>query len=133
MGHARSSLAAAALAAALFAAPAQAAEVIVVDGERAVRTLDPAVPAPSEIALSAPRVAAPAQAAERRVRTASRAGRRAVARALARELRRKRITSAELRRWRRWYALSHAALRRLRGARQAQLRYVLGSVEALAL
>ena len=54
-------------------------------------------------------------------------------RSLTRELGRKRITASDLRRWRRYYALSVGALRRLGGARDAQLRYVLGSVESLAL
>ena len=52
---------------------------------------------------------------------------------LARELRRKRITASELRRWRRYYALSVGALRRLGEGHDSQLRYVLGSVESLAL
>ena len=140
MGYMGRSLALAALAAALLAAPAHAGELIVVDGERAVRTHDRAVPDPREVAPEP----APASAAARSgARSAARAiaaapkrpsaGARAVARALRRELAAERITPTEMRRWRRWHALARRAVRRLHGARRAQLAYVLGSVEALAL
>ena len=131
MGYARRILAVAlpALLLGAVAVPARAGELIVVDGDRAVRTFDPSVPEPHEVALRAPR----AVAAPSRARAATARGRRAVLRSLTRELGRKRITASDLRRWRRYYALSVGALRRLGGARDAQLRYVLGSVESLAL
>ncbi len=95
MGYMRRSLALAALAAALSAAPAHAGELIVVDGERAVRTNDRAVPDPREVAPEPARVAAwagagaRARSAERAIAAAPKrppAGARAVARALRREL-----------------------------------------------
>ena len=121
----------------LAGAPGVAAgELIVVTGDRAVRSFDPAVPEPSEVAMRPPRTGAAAAARVRPLAAAAGrpgAGARAVARALRRELARNRIEPDELRRWRRWHTLSRRSLRRLRGARRAQLRYVLGSVESLAL
>ncbi|MEA2408243.1 MAG: hypothetical protein QOE69_2362 [Thermoleophilaceae bacterium] len=130
----RTALAAVALTVAL-AAPAQAGQVIVVDGDRAERVFDPAVPTRAEIALAAPRArrGARAVAASVRARASSKAGRRAVYRALRRELRRQHIERADYRRWRTTYVRSIRTLRRLRGARATQLRYVLTSVESLAL
>jgi hypothetical protein len=127
----RTALLAAALVAVL-ATPAQAGQVIVVDGSHAKRVDDPAVPSRAEIALGMP-VGGRASAAGVRARASTRRGRRAVYRALRRELRRKRITRAEYRRWRRTYVRSVRTLRRLSGARAAQLRYVFTSVESLAL
>jgi len=49
------------------------------------------------------------------------------------ELRRKRISISAYRRWRATYVRSVRTLRRLSGARATQLRYVLTSVESLAL
>jgi len=111
------------------ALPAHAGELIVADGDHAVRTFDPAVPDPREVALRPPRAAATPS----RARAATARGRRAVLASLAREMRRKRISATDLRRWRRYYALSARTLRKLSGARATQLRYVLGSVESLAL
>jgi hypothetical protein len=68
-----------------------------------------------------------------RARASTKKGRRAVYRALRRELRGKRIARADYRRWRATYVRSVRTLRRLRGARATQLRYVLTSVESLAL
>jgi hypothetical protein len=139
-------LALALAAGALASAPAQAGEVIVVKGDRAVRVNDPSVPSKRAIALGVPAggrtlgiaSAAPAPRAARawrRARSAAkpRADRRAVYRALDRALRAKRIASASRVRWRRWYVASIRTYRRLRGARQDQLGYVIDSVEALAL
>ena len=117
------------------AAPAQAGEVIVVDGSNAQRVNDPAVPTRAEVALPMPAGRRPALAAASRVRAraSSKRGRRAVYAALRRELRRNHIKRADYRRWRRTYVRSVRTLRRLRGARATQLRYVLTSVESLAL
>ena len=130
----------------LTAGPAAAGEVIVVDGKRATRVHDPAVPSRAEIALGAPvggsaiagtasaRSSRPARAwkVARAAAGASRA-KRAVYRSLQRAVRARDIAAADQRRWRRWYVLSLGALRKLRGARDTQLRYVVDSVEALAL
>jgi hypothetical protein len=126
---------------AVAAAPAQAGEVIVVDGGHAQRVDDPAVPTRAETALAVPggrpatrgASAATSARASVRDRASTKRGRRAVYAALRRELRRKRTTRSEYRRWRATYVRSIRTLRRLRGARAAQLRYVLTSVESLAL
>ncbi|HVD58518.1 MAG TPA: hypothetical protein VNC17_16875, partial [Thermoleophilaceae bacterium] len=124
-----------ALAAALpGAAPAKAAEVIVVKGDRAVRVNDPFVPSKAEIALG-PRGRAPAAAAIARVgsRMPAGAAARADRRAVLRALRGRKVDKNDARRWRSWYWRSLRTYRRLRGARRAQLGYVIDSVEALAL
>jgi D-glucuronyl C5-epimerase C-terminus len=137
----------AALLLAAVATPAAADEVIVVDGERATRVNDPAVPSPAEINLGAPEGGrhAPGIASAASARGSARAwkiaraaagglrAKRAVYRSLTRAVRRQAIAAADGRRWRRWYVLSLRALRRLGGARDTQLRYVVDSVEALAL
>jgi D-glucuronyl C5-epimerase C-terminus len=144
----------AAAAAAGSAAPASAGEVIVVDGDRAERVIDPAVPTRAEAALGMPvggsvarasgrsaraagrsaRAAGrTARAARPRARASTKRGRRAVYAALRREARRSRISADQDRSWRATYVRSVRTLRRLRGARRAQLRYVLTSVESLAL
>ena len=53
---------------ALSAGAAQAGEVIVVDGDRATRVNDPAVPSRAEIAMRAPRGRGPVLAARRPAR-----------------------------------------------------------------
>jgi hypothetical protein len=139
-------LALALAASALASVPAQAGEVIVVDGKRAVRVDDPHVPSKRSISLGLPvgghtlgiasaRRPAGAARAWRRARSSAkpRADRRAVYRALSRAERRNRIASGSYRRWRRWYVNSIRSYRRLRGARRDQLGYVIDSVEALAL
>jgi D-glucuronyl C5-epimerase C-terminus len=128
------------------AGPSHAGEVIVVDGDSAVRVNDPAVPSKGEISLGPPMGGrAPlSTAAVRRGRAArawqrargmkrKRKDRRAVYSALTRMRRRGAIEDAEYRRWRRWYVRSIRTYRRLRGARREQLGYVIDSVEALAL
>jgi hypothetical protein len=135
MGYvSRAALAAVALAAvtAATAGPAQAGQVIVVDGDHAQRVSDPAVPSRAEIELPPP-AARPRASAAARARPSTKRGRRAVYAALGKQLRRKQITKADYRRWRTTYVRSIRTLRRLRGARATQLRYVLTSVESLAL
>jgi hypothetical protein len=130
MGYMKRIAGIAAVAAIATAAPAQAGEVIVVNGEHAQRVEDPAVPTRAEIALEMP---ARASASHVRARASTRTGRRAVYSALRKELRRKRIKRSSYRRWRATYVRSLRTLSRLGGARAAQLRYVLTSVESLAL
>jgi hypothetical protein len=133
MGYVKRTALLAAALTAVLTAPAQAGEVIVVDGNRAERVTDPAVPTRAEAALGtggAPRAGA---SSSRPARASSKKGRRAVYAALRRELRRDRIERAEYRSWRAQYVRSIRTLRRLRGARATQLRYVLTSVESLAL
>jgi hypothetical protein len=128
-------LALAAAATVLLAAPAHAGSVILVDGNRAVRVNDPDVPSKAEIALP-PAGAASARfgvASAARRPTKPRADRRAVYSALKRALRSKRISTASYARWRGWYVRAVRTYRRLRGARRDQLGYVIDSVESLAL
>jgi hypothetical protein len=146
MSTLRRTLALALAASALASVPAQAGEVIRVDGNRAVRVNDPDVPSKRAISLGLP-VGGPtlgiasasraprAARAWRRARSSAkpRADRRAVYRALSRAKRRKSIASRSYTRWRRWYVRSIRTYRRLRGARREQLGYVIDSVEALAL
>jgi D-glucuronyl C5-epimerase C-terminus len=140
-------------AALLAAAPAQAGEVILVDGDRAVRVNDPAVPTEREVSLGMPiggpgpvgiaaarsdretRAARRARSAWQRARGAppKRKDRRAVYAALRRVQSRGQVAEADARRWRTWYVRSLRTYKRLRGARREQLGYVIDSVEALAL
>ncbi|HEY7455009.1 MAG TPA: D-glucuronyl C5-epimerase family protein [Thermoleophilaceae bacterium] len=119
----------------MLAGPAQAGQVIEVDGDHARRVFDPAVPTRAEIALPAPggRRLATAAASSVKAHASTKRGRRAVYRALRRERRKRHITRRDYRRWRTTYVRSVRTLRRLRGARATQLRYVLTSVESLAL
>ena len=153
MGYVGKTAVAALAVLAVGAAPAHAGEVVIVDGDKAKRVQDPSVPARAEIELGMPvgdrgplgftaagkvsahvgRESALAARAWRTARASSKRGRKAVYRSLSRERRRKKIKRADYRRWRRYYVLSIRALRKLRGARRAQLRYVTDSVEALAL
>ena len=130
MGYVKRMALAAVVMTAVAAAPAHAGTVIEVDGKTAHRVNDPAVPTRAEIALPVPgRVSASGVVA----RASTKRGRRAVYAVLRRELRRKHIKRSQYRRWRTTYVRSARTLRRLRGARAAQLRYVLVSVESLAL
>jgi D-glucuronyl C5-epimerase C-terminus len=131
MGYVKRTALAAAVLTAVCAAPAQAGTVIEVDGQSAHRVDDPAVPTRAEIRLAAPgrRAAAAGVAA----RASTNRSRRAVYRALRTELRRKHIKRSQYRRWRATYVRSLRTLRHLRGARATQLRYVVTSVESLAL
>ncbi len=130
MGYAKLIAGIAAVAALTLAGPAHAGQVIVVDGDHAQRVEDPAVPTRAEAALGMPTMAS---ASHVRARSSTTRGRRAVYAALRKELRRKRISRSEYRRWRTTYVRSARTLRRLSGGRQTQLRYVLTSVESLAL
>ena len=130
MGYMKRIAGIAAVAALTIAGPANAGQVIVVDGDHAKRVEDPAVPTRAEIALEMPTLAS---ASHVRARASTRSGRRAVYTSLTKELRRKRISKASYRRWRTTYVRSLRTLRRLKGARATQLRYVLTSVESLAL
>jgi hypothetical protein len=131
MGYVNRTALAAAVIAAVLAAPAQAGQVIVVDGRHAERVDDPAVPTRAEIAL--PRANRAVATSAARARASTKRGRRAVYAALRKEVRRKRIATSQYRRWRATYIRSIRSLRRLRGARATQLRYVVTSVESLAL
>jgi len=120
----------------LGGAPAKAAEVILVKGDRAVRMNDPSVPTKAEIALGPLEHAGATTArAGSSAGLRSRAGARPRAdrRAVYRALRRRTLDAAETRRWRRSYVGALRTYRRLRGARRQQLGYVIDSVEALAL
>ena len=123
---------AAVVAAALAAAPAQAAEVTVVDGDHAVKRDDPFVPARSASDL----MPAPGRRGEPVAQASAGStarGRRAVQRALRRALRAKKIKRPAYRRYKRQYLLARRTLRRLRGARRDQLAYVVYAVERMGL
>ena len=130
MGYVKRIAGIAAVAAITIAGPAQAGQVIVVDGDHAQRVEDPSVPTRAEIALGMP---TGASAARVRARSSTKSGRRAVYAALRRELRREHISRSAYRRWRTTFVRSLRTLRRLSGARATQLAYVLTSVESLAL
>jgi D-glucuronyl C5-epimerase C-terminus len=130
MGYVKRIARIAAVAAITIAGPAQAGQVIVVDGDHAKRVEDPSVPTRAEIALGMP---TGASAARVRARSSTTSGRRAVYSALRRELRRQHIRRSTYRRWRTTFVRSLRTLRRLSGARATQLAYVLTSVESLAL
>jgi len=134
MGYVRRTALLAVAITAVAAGPAHAGQVIEVDGDHAQRVFEPAVPTRAEAELVAPGThSAGATASSVRARVSTTSGRRAVYAALRKELRRKHITKASYRRWRRTYVRSVRTLRRLSGARATQLRYVLTSVESLAL
>jgi hypothetical protein len=130
MGYVKRTALAAVVVMAVAAAPAQAGTVIEVDGKTAHRVNDPAVPTRAEIALTGPARAAASGVV---ARASTKRGRRAVHAVLRRELHRNHIKRSQYRGWRATYVRSIRTLRRLRGARAAQLRYVVVSVESLAL
>jgi hypothetical protein len=152
--QARAFLVLAALVASLVTvAAAQAAPVIVVNGDRAERRDDPLVPSRGEVRLVPPpgeakadaRIASRGRAhskrastlprrarmASRRARMSSR-GARAVKRALGRALRGDRIARRKYNRYRRDYRRARSVRRRLRGARGYQLGYVIYSLDRIA-
>jgi hypothetical protein len=137
MGYVRRTALAAAAITAAVAAPAHAGVVIQVDGKHAHRVNDPVVPTKAEAAMPAPPRAsaagAVAGAAAVRAHASTKRGRRAVYAALRKEVRERDIKRSQYRRWRKTYVRSIRTLRRLRGLRATQLRYVLTSVESLAL
>ena len=112
------------------AGPAHASRVIVVAGDRAVERDDPALVSPAAASLGRE---APRATASLRARSSSARGRRAVGRALTRALRTKRISRSRYLSYRRIYAHARSVRRRLRGARGAQLGYVISTVEGIAL
>ena len=122
-------------AAVVVAGPARAAPVIVVDGAHAKRMEDPFVPSAAEIDLGPEpgpaHVRAPS--APRPRAFASSRGSRAVLRVLARALRAQSITRPDYDRYRRAYRRIRSAWRRLAGARQAEVGYLIRSLERIAL
>jgi hypothetical protein len=139
---------AALLAIAACAGPAHAGEVIAVDGDHATRVHDPMVPTPAQASLglvppvssaragaSAARASAAASGSARARATKARPKRAvpAVVRVLKRTYAKKKISKAAYRGYLRDYARARRTLARLSGARRAQLGYVIGSVERLAL
>jgi len=114
----------------LAASQAQAAPVIVVDGDRAERREDPLVPDPSTVRLVPPPGKATARIAGRARLSAK--GARAVRDALRKALRSKRITRGTYNRYRRDYRRARSVRKRLRGARGDQLGYVIVSLDRIA-
>jgi D-glucuronyl C5-epimerase C-terminus len=115
-------------------APADAAEVIVVDGDRAVRRDDPLVPSQAEAGLGRPPAGrATARAAHLSARGSTVRGRRAVGSALRRALRGGGISRGRFHRYRRSYTRARSSFRRLRGARRIQLGYLIASLERMGL
>jgi hypothetical protein len=120
------------------AAPARAADVLVVDGPRVTRVDDPFVPArngsdlgraPATAASSSARSPA-AGASSRRSRKAAR---RATSRALRRALARRAISRASYRKYRRTVTRARAVRKRTKGARGRELGNVIALVDGLAL
>ncbi len=109
-------------------APASAAPVIAVDGERASRVEDPFVPPRAEIDLGP----ATAPSAGPRAQLSARGG-RAVSDALKRAQQSGSASASTLAGYRRTLTGARAALRRLRGARRTELRYVIASLERIAI
>ena len=118
-----------ALLALALAAPASAAPVLVVDGARVSKRDDPLVPSRSATDLGRPPVASVSRTA---VASTAR-GRRAVTAGLRRAYRARRLSRARYRRYLRGYRRALSTHRRLRGARRAQLGYLIGSLEGMAL
>src|SRR3954447_2049209 len=115
---------------AMAAGPAHAARVIVVDGDQAVRVDDPPAPNPGQAGLGQPPPGRPHATLASR---SSRRRARAVSRTLRRALRQHRISPARYRSYRSAYGRALRVRRRLRGARRAQLGYVIAVAERLAL
>jgi D-glucuronyl C5-epimerase C-terminus len=108
-----------------LAAPAQASKVLVVDGARAVWKNDPYTPAP-RLAPPAPRAALAARA------SSTKAGRRAVSRALRASRRSRRIGGRRFSSYRSIYAKARRVGSRLGGSRGSQLGSVIATLESLA-
>jgi hypothetical protein len=115
----------------LAAAPAHAAEVIVVDGQRATRVDNPYVPAQAGADLG-PRPAL-AVASSKKSRAKARRARRATSRALTLATRRKAISRSSYRKYRRIVIRARTVQRRLRGARKRELGNAIGLVDGMAL
>ena len=116
------------------AAPAQAREVLAVDGSRATLTDDPL--APPEAGSDLGREPRPARNAPPGARVTKRRrpsrGQRAVRAALARAARTRDISRGRRRAYNRTYALARSRHRRLRGARRRELGSVIATLEAIA-
>ncbi len=115
----------------LTAAPAQAGEVVIVDGQRATRVDDPFVPARAGSDLG-PRPAL-AGVSSKAGRAKARRARKATSRALSLALRRKAISRSSYRRYRRTVVRARTVQRRLKGARKSELGNAIGLVDGLAL
>ncbi len=109
-------------AAAAWAAPAQASEVVVVGATGIERVQDPFVPSRAETDLG------PAPGRPRIQAISSASGARAVSRAL----RRAKVTRSKRASYRRTYNRARSTLRKLRGARRTELGYVVRSLEGIA-
>lgn len=129
----------------LVTAPAQAAEVIVVDGVRTARVDDPFVPAPGGSDLSATTpgrtdrrpTASLARAhhalATRKLSRQAKRARRATSLALLRAYRRDAISRSSLRRYRKVVARARSVRNRLTGARGSELGNAIALVDGMAL
>jgi hypothetical protein len=115
-----------ALACALAASPAHAAKVIVVGSGHTVVRDSPVVPLPSDVE---PPAGAQAIASAKRPPR----GYRAVLRSLLLAKRTRKISSPRYRDYVRTYRKARSVRKRLRGARRAQLSYVIGSIERIAV
>jgi D-glucuronyl C5-epimerase C-terminus len=120
-------LAGALSAVALAAGPAQAEQVIVVSGHHAVKTDDPAVPSKAETYMLGSLTARPVAVAS------SRRGTKAVSKALTTALQKRSISRKSYNSYRRTYSRARSAARKLRGARRAQLGYVIAALESVAV
>ena len=117
------------------ATPAQARDVLVVDGPRATQTQDPFAPTGADADLGRePRtaqkgavLAGPAAGASARSR-----GQRAVLKALRTARRQNRISRGRYRSYTRIYALARRRHRRLRGTRKFELGSVIATLEGIA-
>jgi hypothetical protein len=126
------------------AAPAQARDVLVVDGPRATQTHDPFAPTGADADLgrepragrSAPPYAASARSARPSARisraSARKRGRRAVLKALLKARRQSKISRGSYRGYTRIYSLTRKRHRRLRGARKGELGNVIETLEEIA-
>ncbi|MEX1142641.1 MAG: D-glucuronyl C5-epimerase family protein [Thermoleophilaceae bacterium] len=134
----------------LTAAPAQAGDVILVDGDRAERVEDPLVPAGPAVDVAPARATAgvattarrstrsrqrarASSSSRRRARARAKRARRATSRALRRAVRREAISPKRFRSYRRIVMRARRVLRRLRGARGRELGAVVALVDRIAL
>jgi len=125
----------AALSVLLVAAPAQAAEVIAVDGSRAQRVDDPFAPARagSDLPATAPRGADRRAHTARKLSKQAKRARRATALALLRAYRRDAISRTSLRRYRKVVARARSVRSRLPGSRGSELGNAIALVDGMAL
>jgi hypothetical protein len=132
--HGRLAVALATAAALLATVPAQAREVIAVDGDRASRVERPFVPSAADSALppAGARVAS-AAGPVRMARTSSERARRATSRALRRARARRAISRPRFARYRRIVMSARRTHRRLRGSRRRELGNVIALVDGMAL